>query len=199
MLIQRSQPALVSEHLSWGSFAGRFHNDLVPLPYTEEALNHISARISQAQDFLGVRLLIENPSSYLEYTDSTMTEWEFLTEAARRSGAGILLDINNIFVSCCNHGWDAYHYLRGIPAEWVEEFHLAGHTRQQFADGEILIDTHDQPVCPAVWALYRDALEIFGTRPTLIEWDARLPPLADLVAEARHAQGLMERRHAEAA
>ncbi|BBL77266.1 DUF692 domain-containing protein [Methylomagnum ishizawai] len=199
-LIERIEPGLVSEHLSWGSFGGRFHNDLLPLPYTEAALDHVVARLVQAQECLGRRLLIENPSSYLEYAHSTLPEWEFLTEAARRSGAGILLDVNNVYVSCQNHGWDARQYLRGISGGLVEELHLAGHTRQRFPDGEILIDTHDQPVCPAVWALYAGALAAFGPKPSLIEWDAKLPPLAELVAEAARAQRLLEEAdHAVAA
>lgn len=199
-LIERIEPGLVSEHLSWGSFGGRFHNDLLPLPYTEEALDHVAARLVRVQECLGQRLLIENPSSYLEYAHSTLPEWEFLAEAARRSAAGILLDVNNVYVSCQNHGWDARHYLRGIPGGLVEELHLAGHTRQRLPDGEILIDTHDQPVCPAVWALYAETLAAFGPKPSLIEWDAKLPPLAELVAEAARAQRLLEEAgHAVAA
>lgn len=198
-LIGRFEPGLVSEHLSWGSFGGVFLNDLAPLPYTEEALDHVVERIVRVQDALGRRLLIENPSSYLEYRHSTLAEWEFLAEAARRSGAGILLDINNVYVSCRNHGWDPRRYLRGIPGERVEEIHLAGHTRQSFPDGEILIDTHDRPVCTEVWALHAETLGRVGPRPTLIEWDARLPPLAALVAEARQAQALLEVCHVLAA
>lgn len=199
-LIERIQPALVSEHLSWGSFGGRHHNDLLPLPYTEEALDHFVERVSQAQECVGRRLLIENPSSYLEYAHSTLPEWEFLAEAARRSGAGILLDVNNVYVSCQNHGWQPRDYLRGIPGGLVEELHLAGHARKRFEDGEILIDTHDQPVCPEVWALYAETLAVFGPKPTLIERDARLPPLSELLAEARAAQHLLEEaRHAFAA
>lgn len=199
-LIERIEPGLVSEHLSWGSFGGRFHNDLLPLPYTEEALDHCVEQVIRAQEFLGRRLLLENPSSYLEYAHSSMPEWEFLAEVARRSGAGILLDINNVYVSCQNHGWDAHHYVREMPSALVGEIHLAGHTRQCFPEGEILIDTHDQPICAEVWALYTEALALFGPKPTLIEWDANLPPLAELVAEAEKAQQLLEEAaHAYAA
>ncbi|SMF97628.1 hypothetical protein SAMN02949497_0198 [Methylomagnum ishizawai] len=199
-LIGRIEPGLVSEHLSWGAFGGRFHNDLLPLPYTEEALDHCVERLLRVQEFLGRRLLIENPSSYLEYTHSTLAEWDFLAEAARRSGAGILLDVNNLYVSCQNHGWDAHQYLRGIPGGWVGEIHLAGHTRQRFPEGDILIDTHDQAVCPEVWTLYAEALALAGPKPTLVEWDAKLPPLAELVAEAHKAQRLLEESaHAHAA
>lgn len=194
-LIQRIEPGLVSEHLSWSSVGGRYFNDLVPLPYTVEALDHLVERLRRVQDFLGRRLLIENPSSYVEFAHSTLPEWEFLAEAARRSGAGILLDVNNVYVSCCNHGWDPHHYLRSTPGALVEEIHLAGHARQDFADAEILIDTHDRPPCAAVWALYAEALAAIGPKPTLLEWDARLPPLAALVAEADIAQRYLEEAH----
>jgi uncharacterized protein (UPF0276 family) len=198
-LIQRVEPGLVSEHLSWGSFGGAYLNDLLPLPYTEEALAHIVARIGQAQDFLGRRMLIENPSSYLEYAHSTIPESEFLRAVAARSGCGILLDVNNVYVSCRNHGWDASAYLQGIPAGGVEEIHLAGHTLNRFEGGEILIDTHNRPVCGEVWRLYEFALQCWGPRPTLIEWDADLPPLQVLLDEARIADALLEVCYARAA
>jgi uncharacterized protein (UPF0276 family) len=198
-LIERIEPGLVSEHLSWGSYAGKYLNDLIPLPCTEEALAHVVERIQQVQDFLGRRILIENPSSYLEYRSSVIPESTFLVEAARRSGCGILLDVNNVYVSCCNHGWDACGYLRAIPARLVDELHLAGHTLNRFAGGEILIDTHNKPVCAAVWRLYRYALQRLGPRPTLIEWDADLPSLHTLVAEAEKAEALMEAVHERAA
>ncbi len=198
-LIRRFEPALVSEHLSWGSVGGRHFNDLLPLPYTEEALYHLVARVAQVQDVLGRSILIENPSSYLQYAASAIPEWEFLTELARRSGCGVLLDVNNIYVSACNHGFDASAYLRAIPRHVVQEIHLAGFTVNRFDDGEILIDTHNQPVYPAVWALYRQAVQRFGLIPTLIEWDTDLPELAVLVAEAQRADAILEERHAQAA
>lgn len=198
-LIKRIQPGLVSEHLSWSSVDGAFINDLAPLPYTEEALDHFSERVDAVQNRLGRALLIENPSTYLEYRHSTLGEAEFLAQLACRTGAGILLDINNVFVSCFNHGWDAQRYLAEIPGERVAELHLAGHTRKVFAEGEILIDTHDQPVCPAVWELFAEALRLFGPKPVLIERDANMPPLEQLLAEADHAQRLMENRHVRAA
>lgn len=198
-LVRRVQPGLVSEHLSWSSAGGVYLNDLAPLPYTQEALDHFCQRVDAVQARLKRPLLIENPSSYLQYRHSTLSEPEFLGEVARRTGAGLLLDINNVYVSCRNHGWDAGAYLEAIPDERVAEFHLAGHTRKAFAEGEILIDTHDQPVCPAVWALFEQALRRIGPRPTLIERDAAIPPLAELVNEARHAQRLMENGHADAA
>ena len=195
-LIERFEPVLVSEHLSWSSVDGRYLNDLLPLPYTEEALHHFTRRVQQAQDFLGRELLIENPSSYLQYAHSTIAEWEFLSEAANRSGCGILLDVNNIYVSATNHGFDAAHYLRAIPAARVREIHLAGFTVNRYPDGDILIDTHNARVADEVWALYRLAIERLGAVPTLIEWDTDLPPLAVLLDEARHADDLMETTHA---
>ncbi|MBK8534613.1 MAG: DUF692 domain-containing protein [Candidatus Competibacteraceae bacterium] len=198
-LIRRFEPALVSEHLSWGSVGGRHFNDLLPLPYTEEALSHLIARVCQVQEILGRQILIENPSSYLQYVGSVIPEWEFLAELARRSGCGVLLDVNNIYVSARNHDFDASAYLRAIPRPMVQEIHLAGFTVNRFDDGEILIDTHNQPVCPAVWALYHQAVQRFGPIPTLIEWDTDLPELAVLVAEAERADAILEERHAQAA
>lgn len=198
-LVDRIEPALVSEHLSWSSSGGLYLNDLLPLPYTEEALDHVVHRILRVQDFLGRRILVENPSTYLEYTHSTIAEVEFLAEAAQRSGCGILLDVNNFYVSCRNHGWDATHYLQGLPPARVEEIHLAGHSLKRFEDGEILIDTHDRPVCKDVWQLYRQTLRQIGPRPTLIEWDAHLPPLRVLLDEAELAQSYLEDCRAQAA
>jgi len=147
------------------------------------------------QDVLGRQILIENPSSYLHYVESVIPEWEFLAEVAGRSGCGVLLDVNNIYVSARNHGFDASAYLRAIPLALVQEIHLAGFVVNRFDDGEILIDTHSQPVCPAVWALYRQAVQRFGPVPTLIEWDADLPPLETLLDEARRADAILEERH----
>ena len=198
-LMRRFEPALVSEHLSWSSVGGRYLNDLLPLPYTEEALYHMIARVAQVQDALGRPILIENPSSYLQYVESAIPEWEFLVELAERTGCGVLLDVNNIYVSARNHGFDASAYLRAIPRHLVREIHLAGFTVNRFDGGEILVDTHDRPVWPAVWALYRQAVQRFGQIPTLIEWDTDLPELAVLVDEARRADAILEERHARAA
>ena len=198
-LIRRFEPALVSEHLSWSSVGGRYFNDLLPLPYTEEALDHMVGRVAQVQDVLGRQILIENPSSYLQYVESAIPEWEFLVELAARAGCGMLLDVNNIYVSARNHGFDAGAYLRAIPRHLVREIHLAGFTVNRFDGGEILIDTHNRPVWPAVWALYRQAVRRFGQIPTLIEWDTELPELAVLVDEARRADAVLEERHARAA
>ncbi len=198
-LIRRFEPALVSEHLSWGSVGGRSLNDLLPLPYTEEALYHMVARVAQVQDRLGRQILIENPSSYLQYVESAIPEWEFLTELAERTGCGVLLDVNNVYVSARNHGFDTGAYLRAIPRHVVREIHLAGFTVNHFDDGELLVDTHNCPVWPAVWALYRQAAQRFGRISTLIEWDTDLPELAVLVNEARRADAIQEDGHVQAA
>ena len=198
-LVQRCEPMLISEHLSWGSVAGRHFNDLLPLPYHAEALQHMVERIGQVQDYLQRPILIENLSSYLEYSASDIPEWEFLTELAKRSGCGILLDVNNVYVSARNHGFDAQDYLRGVAPHLVGEIHLAGHTVKTFTDGELLIDTHDQRVSAAVWSLYRDAARRFVNVPVLIEWDAQLPALEVLVNEAQQAQTLLSETYADIA
>jgi len=186
-LIVRFEPALVSDHLCWGAIGGRHLNDLLPLPYTEEALALVCTSVDRAQQFLGRQILVENVSSYLQFDDSTIPEWEFLTAVARRTGCGILLDINNLYVSATNHGFSATRYLDAIPADAVHELHLAG-----FDDnGHCLIDTHAKPVAEAVWGLYREALARLGTVPTLIEWDTDIPPLATLLAEAAKADAML--------
>ena len=190
-LIARFEPALVSDHLCWSSVGGVFANDLLPLPFTDEALAHVVSRVQHVQESLGRCILLENVSSYLEYGDSAMPEWTFLAEVAARSGCGILLDVNNIFVSAHNHGFDAQQYLAAIPRDAVREIHLAGFMARHFDDGDILIDTHSAPVADAVWALYGQALQRFGPTPTLIEWDTDLPPLTALVAEAHKADAML--------
>ena len=193
-LIDIYEPFQVSDHAAW-SMSGNAHlNDLLPLPYTEETLSVLCRNIDETQDFLGSRILVENPSTYLLFSSSAMPEWEFMNEAARRTGCGILLDINNIYVQSHNHGFDAYEYLRGIEPEYVNELHLAGHTEMEISDGEtVIIDTHDSLVRTEVWALYAYAIEMFGAVPTLIEWDQNFPPLETLVAEADHAAAIMNR------
>lgn len=185
------EPGLVSEHLSWSSYGGNYLNDLAPLPYTEAVLEHLVNRISQVQTVLGQQLLVENPSSYLEYEQSTYAEQDFLNELSRRSGCGILLDINNVYVSCQNHQWNALSYLQSIAVDRVKEIHLAGHTVNTVSGNEILIDTHNQPVCAEVWALYQHTLQLLGPTPTLIEWDTDLPALAVLVDEAKQADAYL--------
>ncbi len=194
-LITAVEPALVSEHLSWGAVPERHLNDLLPLPYTEEALAHVCARIDAAQTFLGRRLAVENISSYVRWRHETIPEWEFLAEVARRTGCGILLDVNNIHVTSENHGYDPRAYLAALPAQAIEEIHLAGY---ELAQG-CLIDTHSRPVSEPVWALYGETIARIGPRPTLIEWDADIPPLAVLMDEAATAQAILEERHARAA
>ena len=198
-LIRRVEPGFVSEHLSWSSVDWRYLNDLLPLPYTEESLAHVSERVARVQDYLGRQILVENISSYLQYEESTLPEAEFLAELARRSGCGILLDVNNVYVSACNHGFDAEAYLAKIPREHVQEMHLAGFTRKEFDDGVILIDTHNRPVAPDVWRLYETAVRRFGRVPTLIEWDSDLPALEVLLDEANKADNILEDTHALAA
>ncbi len=182
-IVKRVEPALVSDHLCWGTHRGQYVHDLLPLPYTEESLAHVTSRVQQVQERLGRQLLLENPSSYVSFKDSTLTEWEFLAELARRSGCGILLDVNNVYVSAHNFGFDPLEYLRGIPADRVGYFHLAGHSDK----GKYLLDSHDHAVPAPVWALYREALRRFGRVPTLVEWDDAIPPLAEVVAESRRA------------
>ena len=197
-LIDRYQPALVSDHLSWSSIDGSYLNDLLPLPYTEEALQHIARRVDEAQEFLGRQILIENPSTYLQFVESSLPEVEFLGALVERSGCGLLLDVNNVYVSAANHGLDAVAYIRAVPKDAVREIHLAGHTVKRYDDGEILIDTHDDRVCDAVWRLYDRTVRHLGPRPTLIERDANLPPLSVLLAEARTANDILEERRVAA-
>lgn len=198
-LIDAVEPAAVSDHVCWSSVGTVYANDLLPLPYTREALDHMVRRVDAVQQALGRRILVENVSSYLEFECSQMSEWDFLAELAQASGCGILLDVNNIYVSACNHGFDPHAYLAAIAPHKVEEIHLAGFTRKQFEDGEILIDTHSRPVADDVWQLYAAALARFGPVATLIEWDTDLPPLDELLQEVRHAQTLLEASHARIA
>jgi uncharacterized protein (UPF0276 family) len=192
-------PVLMSEHLAWGSVDGHFMNDLLPLPYTEEALRHTAGRVRAVQDVLGRQILIENVSSYLEFNDSEMTEWEFLAALTAESGCAILLDVNNLYVNAVNHGFDPCVYLKCVPPQTVQEIHLAGHSVRRLGTRELLVDTHAAPVCSAVWQLYGAALELFGPVRTLIEWDAELPELSVLVAEAEKIEQVLQVRHADAA
>ena len=191
-LIERFEPGLVSEHLSWGSVDGEYFNDLLPLPYTEESLSHFCDRVTQTQDYLQRQLLIENPSSYLMYSHSTIPEHEYFVEIARRTGCRLLVDINNIFVSAHNHGFSAQEYIAAIPADDVGEIHLAGHTVNRHEDVDILIDDHGSAVINPVWALYAQALDAFGAVPSLIEWDSNIPALEILLGEARTAQAKLD-------
>jgi uncharacterized protein (UPF0276 family) len=178
-LAARVEPAWVSDHLCWTGVAGRNLHDLLPLPYTEEALTNAVERVRVVQDILGRQILLENVSSYVTYRDSQLTEWDFLREIAERADCLILLDVNNIYVSSVNHEFAALDYLNAIPRERVQQIHLAGHEN----NGDYLIDTHDHPVPDPVWELYRAAVQRFGSVSTMIERDANIPPLEDLCAE----------------
>jgi uncharacterized protein (UPF0276 family) len=191
-LVRCYQPALVSEHLSWSSVGGRFVNDLLPLPTTREALEHMVLRVDEVQEFMGRQILLENVSSYLRLGDSEMPEHCFLTELAQRTGCGVLLDINNLYVNQCNHGTSAIAFIRGLPQRVVGEIHLAGHAVHEYDGERVVVDTHDTHVCDDVWSLYELAVARFGRVPTLIEWDSALPALEVLINEARRADCVLE-------
>jgi uncharacterized protein (UPF0276 family) len=192
-LAQRVEPAWVSDHLCWTGVAGRNTHDLLPLPYTEEALANIVERVRTVQDVLERRILLENVSSYVAFRDSRLTEWEFLGAIAERADCLILLDVNNIYVSAVNHEFDALEYLNAIPAERVQQIHLAGHENH----GDYLVDTHDHPVPAPVWELYAAAVRRCGAVSTMIERDDHIPPLAELCAELEQARALCARTLAE--
>ena len=187
-LADRLDPECVSDHVCWTGEGGENLHDLLPLPWTEEALDHLTMRVHHAQDRLGRRLLLENPSSYVGFAHSTMPEWEFLGELSRRTGAGLLVDVNNVFVTAHNHGFRPEWFLDGLPAATVEQFHLSGHDDS----GPLRVDTHDRAVCDDVWTLFQHAVRRFGPRPTVVEWDDRLPPLSTLLDEARRARAVLE-------
>lgn len=188
-LIERIEPACVSDHLAWISSGGRYVHDLLPLPYTREALDHVIERVKQIQDFLGRRLMIENPSSYMGYKDSEMTEWEFLQSLVVETDCDLLFDVNNVFVSGRNHGFDPIEYLHALPQGRVKEIHLAGYE----AHNNYLFDTHGYRVHPPVWELYQATIERLGSVPTLIEWDNDIPEFAILVDEANKAQRVLDK------
>lgn len=187
-LIARIQPAMVSDHLSWSGAGGEQLHDLLPLPFTEESIQHVVSRVTRVQDYLKRPILLENVSTYIAFKHSVMPEWEFLREVALRSGCGILLDLNNIYVNSKNHGFDAYDYLDGIPGDKIGQFHLAGHTDM----GTYLFDTHSRPVIAPVWDLYRDALGRWGPIPTLVEWDEEIPEFSDLMEECGRARKIYD-------
>ena len=189
-LLDWLEPSMVSEHLCWVGVDGRYLNDLLPIPYTEESLDLVVAHISATQDYLRRKILVENVSSYLEFAESNIPEWEFVREVARRAGCGILLDVNNIYVNARNHGFDPLVYLQAMNPADIGEIHLAG-----FQDtGEILIDTHGAAVSDGVWALYEAAIQRFGAVPTLIEWDTDIPALGVLLGEAEKANVILASR-----
>jgi uncharacterized protein (UPF0276 family) len=186
-LADRVEPALVSEHLAWSQVDGAYLNHLLPLPYTEESLAAVCRNVDEVQRALGRRVLVENPSAYLRFTGSTIPEAEFLAEMVRRTGCGLLCDVNNVHVTAQNLGLDPIAYLDALPAAAVGEIHLAGHSVNDVDGRPLLIDDHGGPVAPVVWRLYEHALRRFGAVPTLVEWDTAVPPLEILVAEARRA------------
>lgn len=194
-LIQRWSPFLVSEHLSWSRVQGIYFPDLFPVPYTDEAFAIFARHIDETQTFLGREILIENPSSYLEYKESRVSEVEFLSALCKQTGAKILLDVNNVFVSSSNHGWDAKAYIQAIPPDLVGEIHLAGHSVRTFEDGSVLrIDTHSSHVCDEVWELYDLAVQAGIRVPTLIEWDDDIPEFDVLMKEVQIAQSYLDKR-----
>ncbi|MDH5408295.1 MAG: DUF692 domain-containing protein [Gammaproteobacteria bacterium] len=178
-LVKRVQPEWFSDHLCWTGVEGVNLHDLMPLPYTEEAIDHVANRVRQVQDYMGQQMLLENVSSYVSYTDSQMSEWEFLREVANRADCLLLLDVNNIYVSAYNHNFDPYTYLDAIPGERVYQIHLAGHMHEN----NLIIDTHDHPIADPVFALYAAAVEKFGRVSTMIERDDHIPPLNELLKE----------------
>ncbi|WP_295996932.1 DUF692 domain-containing protein [Rugamonas sp.] len=194
-LAERVQPLWVSDHLCWTGIHGTNLHDLFPMPYTEEAVATVARNVRRVQDYLERPILLENVSSYLSFEADTYQEWDFVAAVAERSDSLILLDVNNVYVSSVNHGFDPHTYLRALPAARVRQIHLAGHSRQ---DG-CIIDTHDQPVADPVWALYAEALRLFGPVATMIERDDHIPPLPELTAELRHARGVAAAVHAERA
>ena len=194
-LAARVEPLWVSDHLCFTGLDATNTHDLLPLPYTEEVLNHLIERVSRVQDFLGRKLVLENVSSYVTYAASEMTEWQFIAELAKRADCELLLDVNNVFVSAYNHEFDPMAFLRGIPKERVRQFHLAGHTN----NGTHIIDTHDHPIVQGVWDLYREAVRLFPGVPTMIERDDNMPPYAELVAELEQARRIAAGATREAA
>lgn len=191
-LARRVEPAWVSDHLCWTGLGTTNLHDLLPVPFSREALHHVADRVGRVQDFLGQQLLLENVSTYLRAEGDEMTEWEFLSALAVRSGCGLLLDVNNVYVNSVNHGFDARAFLDGIPAAAVRQIHLAGHSRQ----GDMLIDTHDAPVCEPVWELYEHAIARLGPVPTMIERDDNIPLLAELLEEVGMARAHAARAQA---
>ena len=203
-LVERYEPALVSEHLAWSTHGNTYFNDLLPLPYTEATLRRVCDHIDQVQEAIWRPLLLENPSTYLAFSESTMGETEFIRRVTERTGCGLLLDINNVFVSATNHGFPALEYLSDFPLARVGEIHLAGHAEQEDDEGDLLlIDSHDGPVADAVWKLFEIVIGRCGPIPTLVEWDSNIPDWSVLKAEADAAQAILDRhnrdfRHAAA-
>ncbi len=194
-MVDRYQPALVSEHISWSIAGGVYLNDLIPMPYTSETLKIACDHIDQVQNFLGRKILVENPSSYLLFKSSNMEEPDFINDILDKTGCGLLLDVNNVFVSCQNHGWDAIDYLRRLKPYAVGEIHLAGHSVKKWRGQKILIDDHGSNVCSEVWKLYEFTLSLMGPKPTLIEWDNNIPSFMTLEQEAARTNIFLNKAH----
>jgi uncharacterized protein (UPF0276 family) len=199
LLIERYKPGLFSEHLAWSTHDGAYLNDLLPLPYTAETLDRVADHIDETQQTVGMRMLLENPSTYVRFPETTLSEVDFLAGLADRTGCGLLLDVNNVQVSASNHGYDPQAYIESFPLDLVGEIHLAGYDRVSDDDGgDLLIDTHDRAVLADVWALYRTAIRRGGPKPTLIEWDSAIPDWITLEAEAAKADAVMAERRTNA-
>jgi uncharacterized protein len=183
-LVKRTKTPWLSDHLCWGSVGGRCSHDLLPMPYTMRVARHTAEKIKQASDYLEVPICVENVSSYAEFTQNEMTEWEFLAEVVHQADCGVLLDVNNIYVSSENHGFDPHEYLRQVPHQRVGQIHIAGHTRLE----HVILDTHDHPVPDPVWELYAEAIRLCGPTPTLLEWDDKIPTFDEVHAEALKAE-----------
>jgi uncharacterized protein (UPF0276 family) len=194
-LAERVEPRWISDHLCWTGVHGVNLHDLLPVPYTQEALDHIVDRVGQVQELLGRRLTLENVSSYITYSESEMTEWEFVSEVARRADCWLLFDVNNVYVSAFNHGFSTDDFLHGVPRDRVVQFHVAGHSHE----GDHIVDTHDHPVCDGVWDFYREALSLFGPVSTMIERDDNIPPLDEVVNELEIARTIAREVHEETA
>jgi len=187
-LVRKVKPAWVSDHFCWCHAGGAHLNDLLPLPYTAEVVRMVADRARMVQDFLELRFALENTSSYLSYNSSTMPEWEFISEVAERADIGLMLDVNNVYVSAYNHGFDPYEFIRNLPHERVVQLHLAGHSNM----GNYIIDTHDAPVIGPVWELYRETIALCGPVSTLIEWDDAIPEFESLLSEAERARAIRD-------
>lgn len=197
-LSHRIDPCLISDHLAWGSVDGRYLHDLLPLPYTEEALDHVVSRIQQVQEFLKKQLVIENIASFIQFDHSTLSEAEFLAEVSKRSGCGILLDLTNLYISATNLGFNPLDYIKQIPSKLVHEFHVSGFTTTVIDEKEVLLDTRNKPIVPAVWDLLRDAIKQLGTKATIVEWQKDLPSLETISLEAYRAEQTMRESYVAA-
>jgi len=199
-LVDQYEPALVSEHLAWSTHQSTYYNDLLPLPYTEQTLARVANHIDEVQEAIGRPILLENPSTYVVFPESTMSETDFIRALVKRSGCGLLLDVNNVFVSATNHGYSALDYLADFPLHDVGEIHLAGHAEQADDEGDLLlIDSHDGPVADAVWKLFEIVISRCGPIPTLVEWDSKIPEWPVLRSEATAAQAILDRHSGVAA